>query len=417
MFLPAMLSLAASLGVVHGTGAPAAHDSVPPVRAAASVPPSRAPFHPSHHALSSAAAAGMSMTELLHAEQAVSDEVQRGAFPGAALAVGKRGQVVMEQGIGQMGWDGGDEGVDPDWTMYDLASLSKVVGTTTAAMLLVEDGKMSLDMPVSAYLPEFTGGGKERVTVRNLLTHTAGLPEGADVWGATADDALQNALRVQLVSEPGARVLYSDLSMVVLYAAAERAAGEPLYRLLDRRVFSPLAMHSTTYVPGEGCERCAPTIRGSAGFRGKVHDPIARGLGGFSGNAGLFSTAHDLARFASMLASGGELDGVRVLQARTIRQFTQRQAGAGTRALGWDTPTGGSSGAAGSRISPNAFGHTGFTGTSLWVDPDRGTWVVLLTNRTYDPQGANRIQALRRTVHDYVAAASDMQSGGYASAN
>jgi CubicO group peptidase (beta-lactamase class C family) len=403
MLVSALLSLAA-LGVVPGH-APAPADSLPP-RTLAGPGPRDPGARSTHHVLASAGDAGFSMTPLVQAEQEVAAEVDRGAFPGAALAVGRGSRVVLEEGIGKMGWDG-EDAVDPDWTLYDLASLSKVVGTTTAAMLLVEDGKLNLDEPVSAYLPEFTGGGKEMVSVRMLLTHSAGLPEGADVYGPTADDALQHALRVPLVYQPGTRSLYSDLSMVVLFAVAERAAGEPVYRLLDRRVFGPLGMRSTTYVPGDPCERCAASIRGNVGFKGRVHDPIARQLGGFSGNAGLFSTAHDLARFAAMLAGGGELDGVRVLKTSTVRAFTQRQPGVGTRALGWDTPTGGDSGAAGSRISPSAFGHTGFTGTSLWVDPDRGTWVVLLANRTYDPQGANRIQALRRTVHDLVARSVD----------
>ena len=161
---------------------------------------------------------------------------------------------------------------------------------------------------------------------------------------------------------------------------------------------------------GANCDRCAPTQlkRDGMPYRGTVHDPIARAMGGVAGNAGLFSTAHDLARFAAMLARGGELDGVRVLRAETIHQFTQRQPGAGTRALGWDTPDRSGAGAAGLHISTRAFGHTGFTGTSLWVDPDRGTWAVLLTNRTYLPQASNRIQAVRRTLHDWVANAVDL---------
>jgi CubicO group peptidase (beta-lactamase class C family) len=142
-------------------------------------------------------------------------------------------------------------------------------------------------------------------------------------------------------------------------------------------------------------------------YQGVVHDPIAQALGGVAGNAGLFSTVHDLGRFAAMLAGGGELDGVRVFKAQTVHQFMLRQPGAGTRALGWDTPAPGGTGAAGVKISPRAFGHTGFTGTSLWVDPDRGTWVVLLANRTFRPQASNHIQAVRRTIHDWVALAAD----------
>jgi CubicO group peptidase (beta-lactamase class C family) len=390
MYLPALLGL---LAFAHA--APTDPDPVP-----------GAPRTPRHE-LASASEAGLSSVALSRAEAAVWDEINRGSFPGASIAVGRWNHVVLEEGLGRTGYGEGE--VDPDRTVYDLASLSKVVGTTTAVMLLVEDGKMSLDDPVQAYLPEFMGIGKDRVTIRHLLTHTSGLPAGADVSGATPEDGLLRLMRVPLEHSPGMHVEYSDVGFVVLFAAAERAAGEPLYRLLDRRVFSRLGMNSTTYVMGEGCLRCAGTARDRGmAYRGRVHDPISRRLGGISGNAGLFSTAHDMARFAAMMANGGELNGVRVLRAATIRSFTQRQPGTGTRALGWDTPGAPGTGASGTRVSDRSFGHTGFTGTSIWIDPDRGTWVVLLANRTYE-DGPNRMQALRRTVHDRVA---DSVSGG-----
>jgi CubicO group peptidase (beta-lactamase class C family) len=363
------------------------------------------------HELATAAQAGMSATALIRAEEAVYAEMRRGAFPGAALAVGRRGDVVLEQGIGSTGRGYDAQPVDPDRTVYDLASLTKVVGTTTAVMLLVEDGKMRLDDRVSSYLPEWGGGDKDWVTIRHLLTHTSGLPAGMDVpSGLSYEEGVLRAVRAPLQGRPGMRVEYSDVGFVVLFAAAERAAGEPIYRLLDRRVFEPLRMRSTGFWFGEGCRRCAGTARSHGdAFRGAVHDPIARRLGGVAGNAGLFSTAHDLARFAAMMANGGTLDGTQVLRASTIRQFTQRQPGTGTRALGWDTPTR-SGGASGSRVSDRSFGHTGYTGTSLWIDPERGTWVVLLTNRTYDTDSNNRMQALRRQVHDHVSESADMGS-------
>lgn len=385
MHLPALLGLAAFLHAAPNTDTTALRGAPPRLPA---------------HELSSAAAAGLSSTGLTRAEEAVWDEINRGSFPGASLAVGRWGHVVLEQGMGRVGAGGAE--VDPDRTVYDIASLSKVVGTTSAVMLLVENGKMSLDDPVQAYLPEFAGINKNRVTIRHLLTHTSGLPAGADVYASTPEESLQRLLRVPLEHAPGMRVEYSDVGFVVLFAAAERAAGEPLYRLLDREVFQPLGMLSTTYVMGEGCLRCAGTsrTRGNA-YRGKVHDPISRRLGGIGGNAGLFSTAHDLARFAAMMANGGELNGVRIFRPATVRAFTQRQPGTGTRALGWDTPGAPGTGASGSRVSDRSFGHTGFTGTSIWIDPDRGTWVVLLANRTYE-EGPNRMQALRRTLHDRV---------------
>jgi CubicO group peptidase (beta-lactamase class C family) len=358
-----------------------------------------------------AAQAGFAPGRLREAEAAVWREVRRGAFPGAALVVGRGEKVIERKGIGRTAAGGG--AVDPDSTLYDLASLTKVVATTTAVMLLVEDGLMELDAPVSRYLPEWrsaaptgpnAGAARERVTIRHLLAHTSGLPAGAGV-GGTPDEALRRLLSTPLRWQPGERVVYSDLGPIALWAAADRVADEPLEELLERRVFAPLGMTSTRFRPELPCEQCAPTAPTVP--QGRVHDPTARRLGGVAGNAGLFSTASDLGRFAAMLANGGELGGVRILREETIREFTRRQPRSATRALGWDTPSR-QGGAAGSRISPRAFGHTGFTGTSLWIDPDRGTWTILLANRTYQPRGPNRMQALRRTVHDHVSAAVDV---------
>jgi CubicO group peptidase (beta-lactamase class C family) len=349
------------------------------------------------------ATAGLDPLRLDDALAAMRREIGRGAFPGGALAVGRGSRLVLLQGVGKQSWKG--EPVNAETTVYDLASLTKVVATTTAVMLLVDDGRMELDAPVQRYYPQFSGGAKAIVTVRQLLTHTSGLPAWLDVEGLSRERALEKIIFAPLKTQPGEKVEYSDLGFVILFEAAARAAGEPVPALLERRVFAPLGMHHTSFAPGDGCSVCAPTLLKSDGsvYQGSVHDPIARALGGVAGNAGLFSTAADLSRFAAMLANHGELDGVRILRKETVEKFTTRQPGAGTRALGWDTPERDGSGAAGRRISPRAFGHTGFTGTSLWVDPTRGTWTVLLTNRTYEPRAANHIMALRRTVHDEVA--------------
>jgi CubicO group peptidase (beta-lactamase class C family) len=345
--------------------------------------------------------------KLAQAERLVRAEISRGAFPGAALAAGRGAHMELLTGIGNAEW--GKHEVDAERTIYDIASLTKVVATTSAVMLLVEDGKLALDVPVKRYLPEFSGGARDRVTIRHLLTHTSGLPAGAGAPGTPAQ-ALRALIRTPLENAPGEKMVYSDVGFVVLYAAAQRVAGEPVDELLQRRVFKPLGMISTGYLPGgEACDRCSPSYRKDDGtpVRGKVHDPTARRLGGVAGNAGLFSTAADLARFAAMLAEGGTLDNVRIFDEQTIRQFTARQDNAGNRALGWETPkqTGGS---AGRQVSRKAFGHTGFTGTSLWVDPESKTWTVLLTNRTFDPHASNRIQALRRAVNDRVAEAAEL---------
>jgi CubicO group peptidase (beta-lactamase class C family) len=403
MIFPLLISSVVSVAWIAGSAPPA--------------PTVSAPGHPGDphlpgHALADHRTLGMRLAGLMLAEETVADRIAQGAMPGAALAVGRGASTVVERGFGRLSWGLGSPAVDPDRTIFDLASLTKVVATTTAVMLLVEDGKMELDAQVSTYLPEFSGGAKDRVTVRHLLTHTSGLPAWSEIWAPRPEEALQRAIETPLAATPGTGMEYSDVGFIVLWAAAEAAAGQPLYRLLDLRVFGPLAMRSTTFVPGEGCGRCAPTGRRPDGsdLRGVVHDPLARQLGGITGNAGLFSTVHDLARFAGMLASGGELNGVRVLRAETIERFTRRQPGAGTRALGWDTPDDRGRGAAGRQISPRGFGHTGFTGTSLWIDPDRGTWVVLLANRTFAPRRSSGMQALRRSVNDWVASAADETS-------
>ena len=341
--------------------------------------------------------------------KAVRDEVKRGAFPGAALALGRGSRAEVVEGVGSTGWHG--ETVDAERTVYDLASLTKVVSTTTAAMLLYEDGRLELDAPVSRYLPEFTGGDRDRVTIRHLLAHTAGFPAGAPARGATPEARLASIIATPLNRRPGEGAVYSDVGFVVLFAALERAAGEPVPALLERRVFKPLGMKATRYTPGENCARCAPTYRLASGksVAGIVHDPTARALGGVAGNAGLFSTAADLSRYAAMLASGGSLEGVRVLKPETIDTFAVRQEGARERALGWETPKSDGTGPVGRTMSERAFGHTGFTGTSLWVDPAHQTWAVLLSNRVYDTSGPNRIQKLRRTVHAFVTEAADFE--------
>jgi CubicO group peptidase (beta-lactamase class C family) len=345
--------------------------------------------------------------KLAQAERLVQAEIRRGAFPGAALAAGRGAHMELLTGIGNAEW--GKHEVDAERTIYDIASLTKVVATTSAVMLLVQDGKLALDVPVKRYLPEFSGGARDRVTIRHLLTHTSGLPAGAGAPG-TPSQALRALIRTPLENAPGEKMVYSDVGFVVLYATAQRVAGEPVDQMLERRVFQPLGMISTGYNPGgEACDRCSPSYRKDDGtpVRGKVHDPTARKLGGVAGNAGLFSTAADLARFAAMLAEGGQLDGVRIFDEQTIQQFTAKQPNAGNRALGWETPKE-SGGSAGRQVSRKAFGHTGFTGTSLWVDPESKTWTVLLTNRTFDPHASNRIQALRRAVNDRVAEAAEL---------
>lgn len=328
----------------------------------------------------------------------VREQVEAGAFPGAALAVGVRDREAHLLAAGAIGWTRNAASVDPRVTVYDLASLTKVVATASAVMLLVDEGKMSLDAPVSTYLPGFDEAPKSAVTIRHLLTHTSGVPAGATLQGSDRSSRIARATTFRIYPPAGARVEYSDVGFVLLGEAIERAAGVPLPDYLARRLYGPLGMASTSYSPGLECEVCAPTgrLRDQSLYRGRPFDPVAQRLDGISGNAGLFSTAHDLGRFAAMIANGGELDGVRVLSEAAVREFVGPQPVGGRYRLGWETFCDEDEGEAEVCDPPVAIGHTGWTGTSLHIDLESGVWVVLLTNRTYEPRAPNRIREVRR---------------------
>ena len=350
----------------------------------------------------------ISAAVLQSVEAAVRAEMERGAFPGATMAVGRRDRMLWSTGMGRIQWDTTSAPADPDSTLYDLASLSKVVATATAVMLLVEDGRMSLEDPVQKFLPGFQGRWKKDVRIKHLLTHSSGLPEGTVLRGDSPAEVLRRLQRTLVYLPPGTRYEYSDIGYVILWAAAERAAGEPLPALLKRRVYAPLGMKSTGFLPGPDCTLCAPTlylVESKIPYRGRPSDITARKLGGIAGNAGLFSTAHDLARFAAMVTNGGELDGVRIFRPETVALFNRLPApGDPPRPHGWqlfcmsDTLP-----EAPPCREPYAFGHTGYAGASLYIDPEEGNWVVLLTNRTYLPRAESRMPALRRNIFRMVA--------------
>ncbi len=292
---------------------------------------------------------------------------------------------MLQKGYGHLGWTSDSPDVNADRTIYDLASLSKVIGTTTGAMILYDEGRLDLDAPVSRYIPEFSGGDKDLVTVRHLLTHRSGLPAGRELWrmSSNAIDARRIVLSTPLVNKPGAVFVYSDLGADVLAWVVEAISGLSLDTYLAERVFKPLGMNDTFYNPPDSVRyRVAPTeVAPPRGYplKGEVHDENAFALGGVAGHAGLFSTASDLAIFAQMMLNGGEYDDVRIFSDSTVALFTRRSAG--TRALGWDTADG--DGGSGEYLTAAAFGHTGYTGTSIWIDPEREMFVVLLTNRVH----------------------------------
>ncbi|HEX9109428.1 MAG TPA: serine hydrolase domain-containing protein [Longimicrobiales bacterium] len=345
--------------------------------------------------------AGFPLTAVDSAARLVASQVAARVYPGAALAAGVGDRIQVLRGVGRLEWEASSPSVSPESTRYDLASLSKAVATTTAVLLLVQDGRIRLDEPVRRWLPEFYGRWKDRVTWRHLLTHTSGLPPGGRMSGSQPGERLASLLRTRLDSPPGTEVQYSDVGYIVLWTAAQRVAGEPLPRLLRRRVWNPLNMSATGYLPGQACQECAPTLTLHDGrpFRGEPADPTARELGGITGNAGLFSTAADLAHFAAMVASGGELDGVRIFRPDIVQQLFTQQPRAGRRTLGWDAfcPAEPPRPQVACR-HPVAFGHYGWTGTSLWIDPRTRTWVVLLANRSYEVLKPKSMEAVREGV-------------------
>lgn len=330
-------------------------------------------------------AVGMSAARLANIDRVIERGIRAGGYPGAAVVVGRKGAAVWEKGFGRLGWTGDAGEVVPERTIYDLASLTKVVGTTTAIMILFDEGKIRLDDRVVQYIPEFSGGAKDIITIRMLLEHRSGLPAGRDLWrlASTPEEARAAVISTPLFASPGQFVEYSDLGADMLGFVVEAVSGEKLDRFLDTRVFGPLGMTDTRFRPdGSLRGRIAPTeLNPPRGYplRGEVHDENAYALGGVAGHAGLFSTASDLAVFAQMLLNGGSYNGTRIVADSTVRLFTHRAAG--TRALGWDTCAG--KGSCGTYLSATAYGHTGFTGTSLWIDPEREMFVVLLTNRVH----------------------------------
>ena len=356
----------------------------------------------------SPAAVGMSASRLAKIDHVVARGLAAGGFPGASVVVGRKGFAVWEKGFGRLGWTSTSGYVVPDRTIYDIASLTKVVSTTTAIMLLHEEGRVRLEDPVSRFLPGFTGGLKDRVTVHQLLTHRSGLPAGRDIWriASTPAQAREAVIASSLEYVPGTRYEYSDLGADLLAFVAEAAAGERIDRYLQRRVFGPLGMSDTDFRPAASLRsRIAPTeVTPPRGYpiRGEVHDENAFALGGIAGHAGLFSTASDLSVFAQMMLNGGEYNGMRVLKAETVDLFTRRTSG--TRALGWDTC--GASGSCGTHMSPRAYGHTGFTGTSLWIDPDREMFVILLTNRVHESRARRPAKVIADVRADVADAAS-----------
>ncbi len=362
------------------------------------------------------------------ADSIVESGIRRGVYPGAVLVIGGRDGVRYQKGYGHLTWSARSPVPTPDSTLWDLASLTKVVGTMPAVARLVEEGRVALDAPVSRYLPRFAGGKKDRVTVRMLLDHTSGLPAYVEFFRLTRsrDSAIALLYRTPLRRAPGAAAEYSDLNFLLLGLLVETVTGDPLERYVTRTVLEPAGLDQTRFgVAAPMKARTAPTGL----WRGQpvccaVNDQNAARMGGAAGHAGLFGTGADLARYLRFWLNGGSLDGHRLLASETTRAFLLPRAVDATRLLGWERPPHRNgacaargapgarmagparSGAAdpggrrcdsayGTQLSDAAFGHTGWTGTFLWADPERDLFLVLLTNRSFGPRAGNSIRLLR----------------------
>jgi len=326
----------------------------------------------------------------------VRDGVVRGVYPGAVVVIGTRDRILYAQGYGHFTWSPGSRVPSADSTLWDIASLTKVVATTGAVALLVDRGRLQLDAPVSRYLPRFTGGEKGRVTVRMLLDHTSGLPAGVDPASRPRDRAavLDLVYRTPLRRSPGVSAQYSDVNAILLGLVVEAIAGTGLDAFATRELFGPLAMTETRFLPPPALRpRIAPTAQWhGTPLAGAVNDATSGRMGGVAGHAGLFTSGADLARYAQWwLRRGAPL-----LRPATVDTFLTPSPRSGARLLGWE------SGSAteytpspyGTLLSPHAYGHTGFTGTMLWLDPERDLFVVFLTNRAFGPKVAKPFTAL-----------------------
>lgn len=325
------------------------------------------------------------------------------AYPGAIAVVGTKSRVIAQYAVGHLDW--APSPPPNEHTLWDMASLTKVVGLTSGLMQLVDQGKIDINAPVQRYLPNWRGPNKDKVLIRHLLTHTSGLPafKAYDQITHDPDSLAVLMFNTPLDTTPGARMVYSDIGAYMLGRVLEQVTGQSLDMYLHDHVFEPAGMHETMYRPPHALwPNTAPTeldtVQRHRLVRGMVHDERAYYLGGVSAHAGLFSTAHDVTRFVQMMLNGGRIDGRQVIPAAEITRFTKRQVE--DRALGWQKPDGKNS--AGHLMPEEAYGHTGFTGTSIWIDPKDDVFIVLLTNRVDPTRDHSKIGPVRTQLADGV---------------
>ena len=372
----------------------------------------------------SPAAVGLSAPRLGQMDQVIEQAIRQQQLPGAVVLVARRGRVLWEKAYGARAVEPAREPMITD-TIFDLASLTKVVATATSIMILVERGKVRLSDPLSHYIPEIKGEGRERITIELLLTHRAGYAPDFDLkerWTGY-DEAIKRLIKEPLRNQPGSRFVYSDINYIALGEVVHRASGMMLDEFARRNIFEPLGMRNTAFRPQQNLKaRIAPTekrrgqmsylgdsadnagVEGEEWLRGQVHDPTAYRMDGVAGHAGLFSTAEDLAAYCQMILNGGDYRGVRILSPLTVAAMTRPRLisdDGGARGLGWDINTSFSTNR-GDLFPLGSFGHTGFTGTSIWIDPASQMFVIFLSNRVH-PNGKGDVGPLRGRVASIVA--------------
>ncbi|MCH8942345.1 MAG: serine hydrolase [Bacteroidetes bacterium] len=334
--------------------------------------------------------------------QAIKDSV----FPGAVLIISKEGETIYENAYGNFTYNKHSPKVTLN-TIYDLASLTKIVATTTAAMICIDENLFHLNDKVTKYIPEFDNNGKEKITIKQLLLHKSGLPAYKRFYKfcSNADEVIKNIYETKLVYKTGTKTVYSDLSMIVLQKVIEKVTGRTLDNFSKEKIFNPLKMKHSMFNPNDSIKyKIAPTELDNywryRQLQGEVHDETASQLGGVSGNAGLFSTAEDLSRFLKMILQKGVFNKKRIIKSKTVKHFTTKQQNS-ERALGWDIKSPKKS-SAGNFFSSNSFGHTGYTGTSFWADLKNNLFVIFLTNRVYPSRNNRKIVKFRPVLHDKI---------------
>ena len=349
----------------------------------------------------------MDAGRLAHIDTVVAEGLARQRMPGCVVLIGRRNRIVLEKAYGYRQLRPTRQVMTTD-TVFDLASLTKPIATATSVMRLVEAGRIQLSDPVAKHIPEFASQGKDKITILHLLTHQGGLiPDNAiGEYQQGPVQAMRNVMATQPIADPEKRFVYTDVGFIVLAELVRRLTGQNIHDYTQTTLFGPLGMTETGYLPSVALRRrAAPTEqRDDRWIQGEVHDPRAYLLGGIAGHAGLFSTARDLAIYAQMMASGGSYHDVRILQSETVDTMTRHVAVPGAlRALGWDVRSGYSSNR-GDLFSERAFGHGGFTGTVLWIDPELELFVIFLSNRVH-PDGKGSINRLAGRIATLAGAA------------